>query len=84
MHPHGPCPLIPLQASRRRSLLALILLNWMFRALLPIVTFCVPRHPPHRVVDCPTPDQPYQSAMTDHQFQLLLRHLTEVSQSLIR
>jgi hypothetical protein len=27
------------------SLLALILLNWMFRALLPIVTFCVPRHP---------------------------------------
>jgi hypothetical protein len=45
MHPHRPCPLIPLQASRRRSLLALILLNWVFRALLPIVVFCVPRHP---------------------------------------
>jgi hypothetical protein len=30
---------------------------------------------PHRVLDCPTPDQPYQSAMTDHQFQLPLRHL---------
>ena len=45
MRPHGPCPLIQLQAPPRRSLLALILLNWMFRALLPIVTFCVPRYP---------------------------------------
>jgi hypothetical protein len=34
---------------------------------------------PHRVLDCPTPDQPYQSAMTDHQFQLLLRHLVMIA-----
>jgi hypothetical protein len=45
MRPHGPCPLIQLQAPPRRSLLALFLLNWLFRALLPIVTFCGPRHP---------------------------------------
>jgi hypothetical protein len=45
MRPHGPCPLIPLRAPRQRSLLALILINWLFGALLPIVTFCVPRHP---------------------------------------
>jgi hypothetical protein len=45
MRPHGPCPLIQLRAPRRRGLLMLILINGLFGALLPIVTFCVPRHP---------------------------------------
>jgi hypothetical protein len=30
---------------------------------------------PHRGLDCRTPAEAHQSAMTDHQFQLLLRHL---------
>jgi hypothetical protein len=30
---------------------------------------------PHCDLDCRTPDQALQYAMTDHQFQILLRHL---------
>jgi hypothetical protein len=61
MRPHSPCPLIQLRAPRRRGLLMLILINWLFGALVPIVTFCVPRYPR---LDCRTPTQPCQSAIS--------------------
>jgi hypothetical protein len=45
MHPHSPCPLVPLWASQRRSMAVQILLNWLMGALQPIVMFCIPRYP---------------------------------------
>jgi hypothetical protein len=59
-----------------RSLLALILLQLDVQSAA--ADHDVLRLIPHRVLDCPTPDQPYQSAMTDQQFQLLLRRLQAI------